>query len=124
MPTAVKRGKAPELTLKFPSKAADYCTISAFMTRLRTVLAFVILGLPCAGAWTSDQKGWALGTGGILTQMGYERHDVLYDNAPSPAAEREGRSQLAAWRDVHTKAELLSTIHSLLSEQGDRVLIV
>jgi len=62
LPTAVKRGKAPELTLKFPSKAADYCTISAFMTRLRTVLAFVILGLPCAGAWTSDQKGgpWAL----------------------------------------------------------------
>ena len=94
------------------------------MTRLRTLLAFVILALPCAGAWSSEQKGWALGTGGILTQMGYERHDVLYDNAPSPAAEREGRSQLASWWDVHTKAELLSTIHSLLSEQGDRVLIV
>ncbi|HSR08701.1 MAG TPA: DUF1266 domain-containing protein [Bryobacteraceae bacterium] len=94
------------------------------MTRLRISLAVLLVALPCAAAWSGDQKGWALGTGGILTQMGYERHDVLYGNAPSAAAEWEARSLLASWWEVHTKAELLSTIHSLLSAEGDRVLIV
>jgi len=94
------------------------------MTRLRIWPTFLLLALPCAGAWSSDQKGWALGTSGILNQMGYEPHDVLYDKAPSPAAEREARRLLASWWDIHTKADLLSTIHELTSEQGDRVLIV
>ena len=59
------------------------------MAMLRIPLAVLLVTLPCAGAWSNDQKGWALGTSGILNQMGSEPHDVLYDKAPSPAAERE-----------------------------------
>jgi Protein of unknown function (DUF1266) len=95
------------------------------MTKFRILPAVLLLALPCAAAWTRDQKGWALGTSGILTQMGDERHDVLYGNAPSAAAELEARGLLAqgGWH-IQSKAELLDTIHSLLSQEGDRVLIV
>jgi hypothetical protein len=94
------------------------------MTLIRTLLTVLLLALPSAAAWTREQKGWALGTSGILTQMGTARHDVIYWTEQSPAAEREARSLLASWWDVHTKAELLSTIDSLLKDEGDRVHIV
>jgi Protein of unknown function (DUF1266) len=94
------------------------------MTLIRTLLSVLLLALPSAAAWTSEQKGWALGTAGILRQMGTAQHDVIFWTEQSPAAEREARSLLASWWGVHTKAELLSTIDSLLKDEGDRVHIV
>ena len=94
------------------------------MTLIRTLLTVLLLALPSAAAWTREQKGWALGTAGILRQMGTAQHDVIFWTEQSPAAEREARSLLASWWGVHTKAELLSTIDSLLRDEGDRVHIV
>src|SRR5579863_4087134 len=95
------------------------------MTWLRTVLAVLLLALPCAGAWTNDQKGWALGTSGILTQMGGWSHEVLFDTEPSPSGEESARNLLAyGGFDIHSKAQLLEAIHSLLADEGDRVRIV
>jgi len=56
--------------------------------------------------------------------MGNSRHDVLFRTEQSPAAEQEARSLLAGWWGVHTRAELPSTIDSLLKDDGDRVHIV
>jgi hypothetical protein len=89
------------------------------MTLIRTLLTVLLLALPSAAAWTREQKGWALGTAGILRQMGTAQHDVIFWTEQSPAAEREARSLLASWWGASYEAELLSTIDSLLKDEGD-----
>src|ERR1700680_4136679 len=93
--------------------------MGAFSITIRTIFAVSLFSQFAAADWTAQQKGWALGTSAILTQMGNSRHDVLFGTEQSPAVKRTALLALYQSWGIQTRDQLLNTIDELLVDDPD-----
>ena len=94
---------------------ARFCLLAACSLAVaRSVLA------QSAGTYTDDQKGWALGTCAVLTQVNRRSHSELGGRPPDEQAVIANKKLLADWWGVNSREDLLKMFTWLDEEGGHR----
>jgi hypothetical protein len=89
------------------------------MFLVRVLIFASLFGLPCAAEWTTAQREWALGTSAVLTKVNAQRYDLLV-GTDEPVKLVHVKSILENTWGIHSREDLLESIHDLLQDPGTR----